>query len=460
MTALLAARGRLGRPGFGGRRGRRHGEAGRARARADDAGSQVYTAWSIEGDDGAGVRWATSRSESDGVAVADGPGARRGARRRDRADPGAERRATRRRPGPVVASGVTRDPRRREPALRRWVRPPLRRSTPRRRRSRARRARRLEQRRRVGAVLREPRDPGAHGDRVTLDRLEPRDPVEHAPGDGHAGRPRRHDARTRRRRCARPCRRAGPSPRARPRPGAATWSPAREPDVSLSAEKPSTSNSATETSLPWRWARATSSSRTRPSVRALDSPVSGSVCATRSNHSARSVGHRRRAERRDRRRREVRDRDQQRLLGRVDLVVALPAERQHADARLDAAAGDDQRQVGERHRAPVGRRPRAPQRARSDRAPPGGSGAPRPRRPSTRSPTPARRLIPSVSSSSRRDAVGIGGEQRGHRRARRGRAGLDDHRQGGVEVVRARERRGAGREDGERPGAVPAGSVT
>ena len=68
-----------------------------------------------------------------------------------------------------------------------------------------------------------------------------------------------------------------------------TWSPAREPDASLSAVKPSTSNIATETSLPWRCARATSSSRTRPSVRPLDSPVSGSVCATRSNHSARSV---------------------------------------------------------------------------------------------------------------------------------------------------------------------------
>ncbi len=68
-----------------------------------------------------------------------------------------------------------------------------------------------------------------------------------------------------------------------------TWSPARDPAASLSEVKPSTSNIATDTSLPCRWARATSSSRTRFRVRAFDSPVRGSVWAMRSNHSARSV---------------------------------------------------------------------------------------------------------------------------------------------------------------------------
>ena len=136
-----------------------------------------------------------------------------------------------------------------------------------------------------------------------------------------------------------------------------TWSPARAPAASLSAVKPSTSNRATETSAAL-------------ALRAGDLELEHAAERARVGQAGQRVGvgdaleplgalggHRRGAERRDRRGGEVGDGDQQRLLGRVDVVLAVPAERQHADARLDAAARDDERQVRARHRAA---RPRPP----------------------------------------------------------------------------------------------------
>ena len=78
----------------------------------------------------------------------------------------------------------------------------------------------------------------------------------------------------------------------------------------------------------------------------------------------------------------------------------------------------------------------------------------------------ARRLVVghARASAAARGATRSGSlrEQRRHGRARRGRTGLDDHREGGVQVVRAGERRRAGRQDGERPGrgAVGFGHVS
>ena len=89
------------------RRRRRHGGAGGPRAspatparRSTPRGRSRATRRRC--------RWATSRSARTGVAVATGDVARTRTRRRHRADAGAERRRDRRRPGPVVAAGVTR----------------------------------------------------------------------------------------------------------------------------------------------------------------------------------------------------------------------------------------------------------------------------------------------------------------------------------------------------------------
>ena len=68
-----------------------------------------------------------------------------------------------------------------------------------------------------------------------------------------------------------------------------TSSPTSWPAAAFVAAKSSTSKIATETSPPWRPARASSSSRTRANVRWLARPVSGSVWAMRSNHSDRSA---------------------------------------------------------------------------------------------------------------------------------------------------------------------------
>ncbi len=68
-----------------------------------------------------------------------------------------------------------------------------------------------------------------------------------------------------------------------------TSSPAWWPCCSLSAANPSRSKIATDTSLPCRPARASSSSRTRSNVRWFARPVRGSVWAIRSNHSDRSA---------------------------------------------------------------------------------------------------------------------------------------------------------------------------
>ena len=66
-------------------------------------------------------------------------------------------------------------------------------------------------------------------------------------------------------------------------------SPAARPAASFTSRNESTSKTATATSLCWRMARATSSSRTRSKVRRFASPVSGSMWARRSSHSPRSA---------------------------------------------------------------------------------------------------------------------------------------------------------------------------
>ena len=115
------------------------------------------------------------------------------------------------------------------------------------------------------------------------------DAVEDPPGDRRTGRARAPRGGTRRRRGGRPCRRAGPRPRAPTATDRSTSSPASRPPASFVAAKSSTSKIATETSLPCRPARASSSSRTRANVRRFARPVSGSVWASRSNHSERSA---------------------------------------------------------------------------------------------------------------------------------------------------------------------------
>ena len=182
--------------------------------------------------------------------------------------------------------------------------------------------------------------------------LELRDPVHDPLRDRHARRTRGHQHELVAADPGDACRPAGRSRRARVATWRSTWSPARDPEASLSSRKPSTSNSATETSVPWRCARATSSSSTR-----ADGPRVGEPGQrVGEGHALEPLGalgrHGRRAERGDRGRREVGDRDQQRLLGRCrprarrsSRTSARPTQ-----ASTEPLPGDDERQVRAGHR--------------------------------------------------------------------------------------------------------------
>ena len=187
------------------------------------------------------------------------------------------------------------------------------------------------------------------------------------------------------------------------------------------------------------------------SVRAFARPVRGSVWATRSSHSARSVA--------------IDDVRNVAIAAAARSAIATssvssavstscvpgPAEREHADARLDAAARDDQRQVRDRSSAPRRRRRHvAPERAGPverrlvDRVAAfvGDLGLEGGDLPSS--------AIPRVSSSSSAPRSGSWAKTAAIGAPVAARTGLDDHRERGVEVVGARERGRAGREDGER----------
>ena len=131
---------------------------------------------------------------------------------------------------------------------------------------------------------------------------------------------------------------------------------------------------------------------------------------------------------------------------------ARPAERQDAHARLHAAAGDDERQVGTGHRLAVGRlagsaqRPEAIQRRTVDRVlRVGGHLLGERRDPVLRHPESDQQLECAV--------IAVLDEDRGHGGADCGRARLHDDAQRLVQVVRTREGRRARGEDGERAGA-------
>ena len=140
-------------------------------------------------------------------------------------------------------------------------------------------------------------------------------------------------------------------------------------------------------------------------------------------------GHRGSPEGRDRRRREVRHRDEQRLLGGVR-PRARPASRS-VSTPTHASTPPLPRPRAAGRRRSSWRRPASRRCGRASRSGParrGGSGAPgwTTRRP--RTPRRASSAMPRVSSSSSAAAVRVLGEDRGRGGADRGRARLDDDR--------------------------------
>ena len=225
---------------------------------------------------------------------------------------------------------------------------------------------------------------------------------------------------------------------------------ARRPS-SLSCVKPSTSNSATETSDCWRCARATSSSRTRPSVRAFDRPVSGSVCATRSAHSARSAA--------------------------IDEVrnAAMAAAARSAIATssvssvVPTSCAPGQPNVSTPTHASTPPLATTSGRSTPVIALPSGAVPVAAERPGPVERGPVDRVVrvagdvarerldpvarhPEREHQLERAVVAVLGEDRRHRGADRGRARLDDHAERLVQVLRPGERRGARGEDGQRAG--------
>ena len=240
----------------------------------------VYETWAIVGEE-APVPLGSFTVDATGVAdftSRQGPTGPRG-RRRGVARTGGWRDDTDR-----CRLGRSRD----EPRLGRFSRASSRASRDPRRGPAQRRLRRGDDRLAVGPVGREAGHARRHRDAPPADLGQLGDAVEDAPRDCRPGRTgaTRMNSSPPRRATVSTSRTAPASTDATDR---STSSPASRPPAALVAAKSSTSKIATETSPPWRPARASSSSRTRANVRWLARPVSGSVWARRSNHSDRSA---------------------------------------------------------------------------------------------------------------------------------------------------------------------------
>ena len=233
------------------------------------------------------------------------------------------------------------------------------------------------------------------------------------------------------------------------RPGAG---PGLRPGIrlSLSSRKSVDVEDRQETSLPWRPARATSSSSDAATVRAFARPGQRVGEGDRSSHSSALRYHRRRAEPGDRGRHQVGDGDQQCLLSvsiwcsPVQPNVSTPT---HASTPPSAATTSGRS-------APVIAVPSGVEPSgrccRRDRAPRGGPGA----RVGGDLRLEARNgLLGDAQGDQELEAVALRvlREHRGHRGAgHRRRRRLDDYRKRRVQVGGARQGSRAGRKHGKR----------
>ncbi len=239
-----------------------------------------------------------------------------------------------------------------------------------------------------------------------------------------------------------------------------TSSPAAWPPSRLVAWKSSMSNMASETSLPCRPARASSSSSTRATVRSFARPVRGSEWAIRSNHSERSA-----AVELSRARSTAsaaRPAMPVRVPRSTSVSVRVPGQPKPIAPRETSTPPltREQRQVGAGEGLAGGGR----RLAVEGRGPLAGRGGERVGRVGRLAgKTGVRRVV--HADRRREDHAGpilIGDEDRAHHRAGRGSSGLQQCGQRGVEVARLGDRddrRGEGRSGVAREGIVGHGGL-